>query len=84
VRRFIGSHTYLTIAEKLTSIFEDFEVPIKKIVRITTDNASNFAKAFNVFTECGLDLEDDVNEGSDNEKTDDSGEYTLSHSRYIN
>jgi hypothetical protein len=50
VRRFVGSHTYLTIAEKLSTIFEEFKVPVEKIVRITTDNDSNFAKAFNLFS----------------------------------
>lgn len=45
-RRFWGSHTYDTVAEKIASIHSQYELSVDKISATVTDNASNFGKAF--------------------------------------
>lgn len=49
-RRLRGSHTFDLLANALNDIHAEFEIR-GKIVRTTTDNGSNFIKAFKVFGE---------------------------------
>ncbi|XP_076860592.1 uncharacterized protein LOC143513741 [Brachyhypopomus gauderio] len=53
-RRLRGSHTFDLLANALNDIHTEFEIR-GKIVRTTTDNGSNFIKAFKVFGEDGND-----------------------------
>jgi hypothetical protein len=48
-RRFVGSHTYDKIAEILSEVHIDFDLPLTKITSTVTDNTSNFTKAFVIF-----------------------------------
>jgi hypothetical protein len=48
-RRFTGAHTYDRIAEVISAVHADFDLPLDKITSTVTDNASNFAKAFSSF-----------------------------------
>ena len=41
----IGVHDYLNITGMLCDIFDEFHIS-SKVIATTTDNASNFAKAF--------------------------------------
>ena len=45
-QRFKGSHTHKHIAEKLHNIHAKYNLSIRKIVSIVTDNDSNLQKAF--------------------------------------
>lgn len=49
-RQLRGSHTFDVLANALNDIHSEFEIR-EKIVRTTTDNGSNFIKAFQVFGE---------------------------------
>jgi hypothetical protein len=49
-RRLKGSHTYEVLAEVLEGIHSEYGI-IDKIVKTTTDNGSNFCKAFAMFGE---------------------------------
>lgn len=49
-RRIKFSHTYLEIGQLLTEIHKSFNLVGKKLVGTVTDNASNFAKSFRVFS----------------------------------
>lgn len=58
-RRFKGTHSYDRIAEMIHDIYYEFNS--KKIVKVTTDNASNMVKAFSVFSQNNqtVDLDND-------------------------
>lgn len=47
--RFSGTHDFQSIADKLSSIIQEYSLSPRKISAIVTDNATNFAKAFQVF-----------------------------------
>lgn len=47
-RRLTGSHTYQLLAEQLKSVHSDYGIN-SKVTKTTTDNGSNFVKAFAVF-----------------------------------
>lgn len=44
-RRVTGSHTYDVVGKAMVDVLIEFEI-LHKVVRITTDNGSNFRKAF--------------------------------------
>ena len=43
--RLIGSHTYDVLAKALDAVHCDFGIE-EKVIKTTTDNGSNFVKAF--------------------------------------
>ena len=45
-----GHHTYSVLAEMLVDVHRDFNIK-DKVTITTTDNGSNFVKAFSVFAE---------------------------------
>ena len=47
-RRLKGRHTYDVLAEAIAEVLKEFDIS-DKVVRITTDNGSNFRKAFRIF-----------------------------------
>ena len=59
--RLQGSHTYDVLAGALSSIHIKFGIS-KKVVSTTTDNASNFVKAFRTFGSVEEELDDTVDE----------------------
>lgn len=73
-RRMKGSHTYDVLAEALNDIHMEYNIR-EKIVRTTTDNASNFIKAFRVY---GCDEESAADGGcedvNDSEKEEEAPE----------
>lgn len=48
-RRFTGAHTYNRVAKMLADIYAEYGLDGKKVASVTTDNASNFKKAFTEF-----------------------------------
>lgn len=66
-QRFKGSHTYDKIASALMLKFEEYKIPLQKIVGVVTDNGSNFVKAF---SEYGLKISDMECEEEANEDDD--------------
>ena len=76
--RFTGTHDYKAIAEKIDGIHGKFDLSSDKVVRVVTDNASNFGKAFKIFgmkdIECEngetIDLEDPLENENDIEFID--------------
>ncbi|XP_029347746.1 uncharacterized protein LOC115034586, partial [Acyrthosiphon pisum] len=48
--RIKGSHNYQNITEVITEIAKTYKIDLSKITHIVTDNASNFGKAFRVFS----------------------------------
>ena len=68
--RLQGSHTYDAVAGALSSTHYKFGIT-KKVVSTTTDNASNFVKAFRIFGS--------VDEELDEEEEDDTVDEDLVH-----
>lgn len=66
--RFKGSHTYDKIAEMLFEIQSSFKLRHDQVVSTTTDNGSNFVKAFREFgfTDYVPDFSNDIIEGKKN------------------
>lgn len=58
-RRIKYSHTHLEIAKMLSNVHQQFELSVDKIVGTVTDNATNFGKAFRIFS---LDKDEDSEE----------------------
>ena len=52
LRRLTGRHTYDVLAKAVVDVLNEFGIA-EKVTRITTDNGSNFRKAFSVFGETG-------------------------------
>lgn len=48
-KRFKYSHTYDKIAQAISTVHSEFNLPVDKITHTVTDNASNFGKAFRQF-----------------------------------
>jgi len=48
--RIKGSHNYQNITEVIIDITKTYKIDLSKITHIVTDNASNFGKAFRVFS----------------------------------
>ncbi|XP_065316758.1 uncharacterized protein LOC135925394 [Gordionus sp. m RMFG-2023] len=57
-QRLQGRHTYDVISKALTAVFKEFHIQNKNICTIT-DNASNFSKAFRVFSCPSIIMEED-------------------------
>ena len=47
--RFSGTHSFDSIAERISEVHDKISLDYKKITRTITDNASDFAKAFREF-----------------------------------
>ena len=47
-RRLLGSHNYLLLGKEICKVHDQFNIT-EKVVATTTDNGSNFVKAFSVF-----------------------------------
>ena len=82
-RRFKGEHTGTRIARLLAEIFQEFQIEAK-IQNVVTDNASNFAKAFNLFQNADDERSDEealvvvnVNELLENACDDDSDDVPI-------
>jgi len=80
--RLIGRHTYDVITEAMVQVHERFNIQ-DKVVRTTTDNGSNFVKAF---TQYGGQVDllpdlDDVAEPpeADSDNEDDTAEVDDQH-----
>lgn len=60
--RFKGAHTFDKIAEMLFEIQSSFKLKNEQVISTTTDNGSNFVKAFKEFgfTDYVPDFSDDV------------------------
>lgn len=66
-RRLRGSHTFLALASALESVHRDYGIS-RSVVMTTTDNGSNFVKAFSVFGRVQQD-----GSGDEEESDDESG-----------
>ncbi|KYQ54442.1 hypothetical protein ALC60_06674 [Trachymyrmex zeteki] len=67
-RRFKGKHSYDKIAEMIHDIHCEFKLDAKKVVKVTTDNASNMVKAFTMFSQNNqIDLDNNDNDDSDDD-----------------
>ena len=63
-RRLRGSHTFLALASALESVHRDYGIS-RSVVMTTTDNGSNFVKAFSVFGRVQQDGSSDEEESDD-------------------
>jgi len=50
-RRIEGSHNYMNIAKSISDILTSYKIDVKKISHTVTDNASNFGKAFRIYSQ---------------------------------
>ncbi|XDV31582.1 hypothetical protein PO909_002569 [Leuciscus waleckii] len=66
-RTIIGRHTYEVLAEILQDVHRDFNIK-DKVTVTTTDNGSNFVKAFNVFAEVQRTIQDREEEDEEEEE----------------
>lgn len=69
-QRLTGSHTYDVLAHALGNIHNEYGIG-NKICKTTTDNGSNFVKAFSVFGNDNVTNTDEIDVNSDNEEDDD-------------
>lgn len=58
-RRMKFAHTYFEIAKMLNNVHQQFELSVDKIVGTVTDNVTNFAKAFRIFSLDNDEIEED-------------------------
>lgn len=73
-RRIVGRHTYDVLAEMLDHVHREFNIH-KKLTLTTTDNGSNFIKAFSVFSDVQKSMqeyreEEEDEQGGDEEEGD--------------
>ena len=72
-RRLVGRHTHDILAEMLEDVHREFN--IKDKVRITTtDNGSNFVKAFRLFSEVQMEMIQDGEEENGDEEQEEEKE----------
>jgi len=50
-RRIEGSHNYINIAKCISEILTSYKINVTKVSHTVTDNATNFGKAFRVYTQ---------------------------------
>lgn len=50
-RRIEGSHNYMNIAKCISEILTSYKIDVTKVSHTVTDNATNFGKAFRVYTQ---------------------------------
>ncbi len=79
-RRIIGRHTYDVLAEMLEDVHRDFNIK-DKVTVTTTDNGSNFVKAFSVFAEVQRTIQDTEEDDDDDEEEEEEEE---GHPVFIN
>lgn len=48
-RRLKQRHTFDYLASALNELFDEFDLPVKKITHVVTDGGSNFCKAFRIY-----------------------------------
>ena len=70
-RQLTGSHNYLLLGKEISKVHDQFNIT-ESLVATTTDNGSNFVKAFSVFGPCddendeattNIDVSDAINTG---------------------
>ena len=79
-QRIMGSHTYDRIAAHLKTVHSDYGIN-SKVVKTTTDNGSNFIKAFAVFAPSEDELDVSVTDMNDIFSDEDENLELPSHQR---
>lgn len=79
-QRIMGSHTYDRIAAHLKTVHSDYGIN-SKVVKTTTDNGSNFIKAFAVFAPSEDELDVSVTDMNDIFSDEDESLELPSHQR---